>query len=429
MKNTQKLSVLFWLFRAKKSKDGSIPVYYRITIDGLSKDFSLGYKVLPGNWDAENKRVSSQDLQAKIINQRIKSSEADLERHFLTLQLLYEEITPGMLKNVLDGKPAILEKTEESESQSDQTLLNAFDEYIQKFELKVTKKKRSDGTLRHWRSTRRKVADFIQSQNRKKDILLSKISYSFADDFFDYLTLMVDEPLAEVTAKKHIKWTRQVIQTAVRKKTIPQNPLEGFVCSSDSKEVLPLEYHEVEAIYRKRITIDRIAEVRDAFIFQCFTGFAYQDIYNLSPENIIRFGTSGERWLVKDRGKTAITEMVPILPIVEELITQYANHPYCKRHSRLIPVNSNYRYNVYLKELADICGIKRELNTHLARHTFADMMLNNGVPLEDVSKMLGHKNIRTTQRYARVRKQRISANMRLVRDRLFTADGQLVQAV
>ncbi len=163
MRNTQKLSVLFWLFRAKASKDGSIPVYYRITIDGLSKDFSLGYKVLPGNWDTEGKRFFSNDLRSKLINQRIKGTEADLERHEMALQLLCQEITPTMLKNVLDGKPAISEETEEIRNQRGQTLLNAFDEYIQKFELKVKKKKRSGGTLRHWRSTRKKVAEFRQA--------------------------------------------------------------------------------------------------------------------------------------------------------------------------------------------------------------------------------------------------------------------------
>ena len=117
--------------------------------------------------------------------------------------------------------------------------------------------------------------------------------------------------------------------------------------------------------------------------------------------------------------------MVPILPIVEELIEKYKDHPYCKVHNRLMPINSNYRYNVYLKELADICGIDRELNTHLARHTFADMMLNNGVSLEDVSKMLGHKSIRTTMRYCRVRKHRISENMTKIREKLFTKSGKL----
>jgi hypothetical protein len=146
------------------------------------------------------------------------------------------------------------------------------------------------------------------------------------------------EPLSEVTAQKLVKWTRQIVKTGVKRKVIASNPLEGFVCSGGNKEVLPLEIFEVEAIHKKQIDIDRIGEVRDAFIFQCFTGFAYQDMYNLSPENIVKVGRSGEKWLIKDRGKTEVTEMVPILPVVQDLIDKYKNHPYCKVNNRLIDV-------------------------------------------------------------------------------------------
>jgi len=152
---------------------------------------------------------------------------------------------------------------------------------------------------------------------------------------------------------------------------------------------------------------------------------AFQDVFALTEANIIKVGKEGERWLIKDRGKTGVSEMVPILPIIDELIEKYAHHSCLKISNHLIPVNSNTKYNAYLKELADICGITRELNTHLARHTFADMMLNNGVPLEDVSKMLGHANIRTTQKYCRVQKSRISSNMGKVKEILFTSSGKL----
>src|SRR5690606_36635487 len=157
--------------------------------------------------------------------------------------------------------------------------------------------------------------------------------------------------------------------------------------------------------------------------------FAYQDIYDLTPENIVLVGRKKERWLVKHRGKTDVGEMVPILPIVEELIAKCRNHPYCITDNKLIPVKSNYRYNSYLKEIADLCEIRditgniRKLDTHDARHFFADMMLNNGVPLEDVSKMLGHKSIRTTMRYCRVRKSRISESVARVKQKLFTKSG------
>jgi len=262
---------------------------------------------------------------------------------------------------------------------------------------------------------------------------LKDIEPGFAEDFYDYLTIHTSDPVAEVTAKKHVKRVRQIIKPAVIRKVITANPLDTFNCSAPEKEVQPLEMHQVEAIYRKHLTIPRIIEVRDAFIFQCFTGFAYQDIYNLTTRNIVKVGTRNEQWLVKERGKTQVSQPVPILPIVAELIDKYKNHPYRKMTGRLIPVNSNYRYNVYLKELADICGIsfdgitisKQEFNTHLARHTFAHIMLNNGIPLEDLSKMMGHKSVRTTQRYARVNKARISENISKVKEKLFTKSGKL----
>jgi site-specific recombinase XerD len=168
-----------------------------------------------------------------------------------------------------------------------------------------------------------------------------------------------------------------------------------------------------------------IDEVRDAFIFQCFTGFAFQDVHVLKTENIVRIGIKGERWLIKDRGKTGVSEMVPILPIIETLLEKYKRHA-CRERGLLIPVNNNAKYNLYLKELAVICGINRELNTHLARHTFADLMLNVfGFSLEEVSKMLGHKTVRTTQRYAKVRKNKISKTLARVKRIVFDKNGQL----
>ena len=182
----------------------------------------------------------------------------------------------------------------------------------------------------------------------------------------------------------------------------------------------------MQRIWHKQITIQRLAEVRDAFIFQCFTGFAFQDVFALSTENIVKVGITGERWLIKDRGKTGVSEMVPVLPIIEELIQRYRYHPCRKQKGQLVPINSNARYNGYLKELSVICGINRELNTHLARHTFADMMLNIlEFSLEEVSKMLGHKTTQTTQRYAKVKRQKISKTLARVKGIVFTEDGQL----
>ncbi len=240
------------------------------------------------------------------------------------------------------------------------------------------------------------------------------------------MTIDREKVLGEAAAKKQVKNLKEILTFAETSAWITKNPIIKFKCGGDETDIPPLEYYEVERIWNKGVTIQRLAEVRDAFIFQCFTGFAFQDVFALTTENIVKVGIAGERWLIKDRGKTGVSEMVPILPIVEELIERYEGHACRITKGLLVPVNSNARYNGYLKELAAICGVNRELNTHLARHTFADIMLNiMEFSLEEVSKMLGHKTTRTTQRYAKVRKNKISKTLARVKGIVFTDDGQL----
>lgn len=174
-------------------------------------------------------------------------------------------------------------------------LLDAFDTFISKFKEQVNQQKRDGGPLRQWRTARR------------KDLGLGDIELGFAEDFYDYLTIYTSDPVADVTAKKHVNRVRQIIKPAVIRKIITVNPLDTFNCSAPEKEVQPLEMHQVEAIYQKHLIVPRIIEVRDAFIFQCFTGFAYQDIYNLTTRNIVKVGTKGERWLIKEREDTSLS--------------------------------------------------------------------------------------------------------------------------
>ncbi|RAJ19958.1 site-specific integrase [Pedobacter cryoconitis] len=148
---------------------------------------------------------------------------------------------------------------------------------------------------------------------------------------------------------KQIKNTKQLLNIAENNKWIVKNPIEKFRCGAEKPEILPLELFEVENIWRKNVSIDRLIKVRDAFIFQCFTGFAYQDIYNLSPKNIVKVGAENEKWLIKERGKTKVNEMVPILPIIAEIITKYKDDPYSKFHKRLIPVKQQFQVQLLFK--------------------------------------------------------------------------------
>ena len=166
---------------------------------------------------------------------------------------------------------------------------------------------------------------------------------------------------------------------------------------------------------------DRMNEVRDVFIFCCYTGFAYSDVYQFE-RNAVMKGLDGNLWLSTNRQKTGTKESVPLLPIPLQIIEKYQDNEYCIKYNKLLPINSNQRYNSYLKELADICNINKNLTSHIARHTFATTVtLANGVPIETVSAMLGHQNIRTTQIYAKVVEQKVSDDMEMLRAKLFSS--------
>ncbi|WP_293906037.1 site-specific integrase [Sphingobacterium sp. UBA5670] len=405
------LDLLPMVLRTKARKTtGKAPLTIRITLkDQKPKEVPVGTTILPENWDVESKTVSKSESNHRAINNKIKGMLVDLNRIYDKLFFEHNIITPEMIKRVYFNKPIVEESIIEDPTLPP-TLLEVFDEFIEKFQKMVEKDDRSPFTKTQLKTTKKKLQTFLQVKYKKDDIDFKEISPEFGDEIFDFLTLDVPKPLSEGTAKKHIKKIKQIIKIGVKKRIILTNPIEDFVCGGDQKEIPPLEYDQVLKIFYKDFGIDRLNEVRDAFIFQTFTGFAFQDIYNLTSENIILVGQNKERWLAKHRGKTDVYEIVPMLPLVEQLIDRYKDHPKCVLKGVLMPVNSNTRYNGYLKEIAEICNINRKLTTHLARHTFADIMLNLGMPMEDVGKMLGHRSIRTTQRYCRVSIRRLQKN-------------------
>jgi len=231
------------------------------------------------------------------------------------------------------------------------------------------------------------------------------------------------------TAMKYIKILKQVIKMSVENGWLASNPLSGFKCTYEEPERDRLTMEELMIIYNKDLDLERLIEVRDIYLFCCFTGFAYLDVHDLTAENII-IGIDGEKWISKNRTKTKSPERVSLLPIALDIIEKYKNNRYCVLHNKLLPVNSNQRFNSYLKELACICGINKHLTTHTARHTFATTVtLENDVPLETVSQMLGHRSIRTTQIYAKITQKKISNNMNELKRKLFGRDEIITRKI
>jgi len=254
---------------------------------------------------------------------------------------------------------------------------------------------------------------------------LPKIKLAFVSDLEHYF--LTKEKLHNNTTYKYIKNLKKVINLAVANDWIPSNPLNPFKCQYHWQEREVLSQEEIDALIAKEIHIKRLAEVRDVFVFCCYTGFAYIDVFNFEQDAVMR-GLDGELWLKAERQKTGVKESVPLLPVALQIIEKYRENPYCIASNKLLPVNTNQKYNAYLKELADICGIKKKLTSHIARHTFATTItLSNGVPIETVSSMLGHKNIKTTQIYAKVVEKKVSEDMKLLRQRLAPATANIYE--
>jgi site-specific recombinase XerD len=405
MKVNEKLSLLVLPKSARKSKDGSLSLDIRITVNLKRAVISLGQKVPENLWDQEAGRMKGNSQEARLLNNDIEQCKVRLRQLYNSLESQGEEVTVEMLKDAYQGK------TEEAK-----TLLYAIDFVIERFEKKVEKQYRSLASLKKWRTIRSKAEAFIKHQYKAKDIRLDKIRFAFAEDFIDYL--MLEEDINANTAKKYLKHVKHAIKTGVERTWLATNPIQSFKCGYIDPERDILNEREIMTLYQKHFEIKRLEEIKDVYLFMCFTGFAYKDTSLLTTDHIITF-FDGEEWIVKNREKTYCRENVPLLPIAKEIIEKYRNHPVRKSKGLLLPVLSNQKYNAYLKEVVDICGINKILTTHTARHTFATTItLANGVPIETVSALLGHKSIKTTQIYAKIVAQKIGDDMNELKKKL-----------
>lgn len=270
-------------------------------------------------------------------------------------------------------------------------------------------KEYAKGTLTRYKTCLSHTEEFLKWKFNVSDIEITEIDHAFISDFEFFLR--TEKSCANNSAVKYIKNFGKIIRICLANKWITYDP---FLCY-DSKFVEVqrqfLDENELFALANKEFEIERIAQVRDIFLFSCYTGLAYIDTRNLKRENI-GVGIEGNKWIFTSRQKTKTASNIPLLPQAEEIIEKYKDNVHCIVKGSLLPVLSNQKMNAYLKEIADLCGIKKELTFHIARHTFATTVtLSNGVSIESVSKMLGHKSIKTTQHYAKILDSKVSQDM------------------
>lgn len=402
----QKYNVLFWL-NGQRKKEGKFRLYIRISVDGRRAEIASNYYLQKNEWDIRRNRVKSNAPHGVLINGYLDHAANEIKKHFLLHAANGDNLTAQELKELFIGK---------KEKAKQKSILDAFEYHSLKMSEKIKVGKVAKTTLAKYDYCQTKVENFLKHTLKRNNLPLEELTMKFVTEFEHYL--LVNEGMQTNSAHKYITNLKRIMNVAVSLEWIPKNPFDNFRCSYTNPEREILTQAELDTLQFKEIEITRLAEVRDVFLFCCYTGFAYSDIYNFNRD-ALTIGIDGEYWLSTMRQKTGTRESVPLLPVPLSIIDRYREHPVCLKSDKLLPVNSNQKYNAYLKEIATLCGIKKNLTSHMARHTFATTVtLSNGVPLETVSRMLGHTKIATTQIYAKVLESKVSSDMQNLREKL-----------
>lgn len=399
-----KVSILFYAKRVKANASGLVPIYTRITIGGKRIELSTNRFVEISKWSTDAGKMKGTSEESRSINNHLdllKNQIRDVEMDLIHSKIF---ITVESFKSKLYG-------TEERQ----RMLVPIFQDHNNKIK-ELIGKEYAPGTLERYTTSLKHTVEFMQWKYNVSDIEITQIDHAFVTDYEFWLRSIRN--CANNTAVKYIKNFNKIIKLCLANDWLDKNPFANYKSKVKEVERVYLNEVEIQSIIEKDFKTDRLSLVRDIFLFSCFTGLAYIDVKNLTKSHISH-GIDGEKWIFTHRQKTESASKIPILPLTQMIIDKYENHPQSNNQERLLPILSNQKMNAYLKEIAAVCEIEKELTFHIARHTFATTVtLTNGVPIESVSKMLGHKNLRTTQHYAKVLDRKVSEDMKALKEKL-----------
>lgn len=368
------MNVKFRCRKVKMSKDGLAPIEVAITIKGERKLFSTGRKIDPRSFS--------------IKMQKVKDDDA-LNEHLYAIRSRLYAIETSLINNGINvTAEAILNSYRNGDVDKSITLSRLFEIHNESILKKAERKLITHVTWQKYEKTKVDVMRYVKDELKKDNILVRDITPNTVENLFSYLLKF----MSHNTAVQKMKQVKKVLRLAVEEGYLQASPFK-MVLKKEKIEVNPLTIKEVNKIRNKDIELPRLAKIRDLFVFECYTGLAFTDLMSLDGTNFVT-DEEGNRWIVKKRHKTNVVATIPILPIAKDILEKY---------NWQLPKISNVKYNAYLKELQDICGIKKSLHSHLARHTMATNLLNAGMDMVMVSKILGHSNSRITEAvYAKV---------------------------
>ncbi|WP_417602114.1 site-specific integrase [Owenweeksia hongkongensis] len=390
--------VVFYLRKSKSTKSGEAPIYMRLVHFGVQKDMATKLKCNPDRWNSQLKMVNAADKADLATNNGLMDLRIKVGEVVSQLSSVKSNFTLVDVKDALNGKMA-----------SD-GFLEFFQVRIDELESLVGKGY-SKSTVTNYKSAKKHLEKFINEKSRMSEVSMRGLDYHFVDRFLSFLRIV--QGCQTNTANKYLRALRAVLYEAKKRSLIVKNPFENFSIKYDRTSRGYLSQLELEAVMTKEIGVERVRFVRDMFVFACFTGLAYADIKELKNKHfVIR---NGKKWIVKPRTKSNVEAVIPLLKGAERIMNKYQSEN--AQNDIVFNIPSNQKVNAYLKEVADLSEVDKNLTFHMARHTFATTVtLTNNVPIESVSKMLGHSSIKATQIYAKVVESKLEKDMELVMD-------------
>jgi site-specific recombinase XerD len=399
-----RIKLLFYLKTAKKTKDGSSPIYLRLIVDQQKTEISLKRSLAAELWDNRMRKMKGKSTEATMFNEFLKTVEQQVYLAYSELFAAKKAVTAETLKNHLLGK-----------EQSDKPKHNPIwlSRIYTEHNLSVKEligRQFAPATYKRYQTSFDHTKSFIKYKYAAEDMDVAMIDCDFVYSYDQYLRTI--KKCSHNTTVKYIMNFRKIICICLKRGFIENDPFKNYHERLRRVQKEYLEEAELEAIISKKFSCERLDQVRDIFLFSCYTGLAYIDTKQLMRDDItVEF--DGQKWINIRRQKTNTEATIPLLPLALTLIEKYKHHTTVQRTGCILPVLTNQKMNAYLKEISDVCGIKKNLTFHMARHTFATTVtLNNGVGIESVSKMLGHTNLRTTQHYAKVKAFKIGNDMK-----------------
>ena len=391
------LSVLFIIKKAKLLKNGEAPICMRITVNKRVAEIMIKRSIPVDLWNQKKECSKGKDRVAIELNHYINTVRAKVLQIHRELEIDNKPITADIIKDCFYGRDKV-----------QRSLLEVYAEHNEKCRALIGKEY-TESTVTKFDTSINRLKEYIRSCYHRDDIMLAELDGQFIRNFDFWLK--TEKHCQNNSALKHLKNLKKVVRIALANDWIKKDPFYGIHFKQEEINVEFLSREELDILMNKEFAIKRLEQVRDIFVFCCFTALAFVDVQQLSREHLIK-DNNGALWIRKARQKTNQMCNIPVLSIPQRILRKYEDNAECIKKGVLLPVISNQRMNAYLKEIADLCGITKRLTTHVARHTAATVVfLANDVSMENVSKILGHSNIRMTQHYVKVLDSSIMRDM------------------